>query len=79
MRYTKRALRQRQGHGRIRHHVVGYVRIAGDVSAADFDAAFEGLVVTGIMRAPKEVVDDLGGRVRRGWRLSPPKPHSLRG
>jgi Arc/MetJ-type ribon-helix-helix transcriptional regulator len=70
MHYSKKALERRRAKGeRIRHRVIGYVRIDKDVSPELVDAVFEELVVMGVLKAPQAVLTALGDRVRRGVSL----------
>jgi hypothetical protein len=70
MHYSKQALEQRRATGdRFRHRVIGYVRIDNDVTPELVDAVFEELVVMGVLKAPKAVLEKLGDRVRRGVSL----------
>jgi Arc/MetJ-type ribon-helix-helix transcriptional regulator len=70
MHYSKKRLEERRASGdRIRHRVIGYVRIDDDVSPELVDAVFEELVVMGVLKAPKAVLAQLGDRVRRGVSL----------
>ena len=70
MHYTKGRLEERRQRGdRLRHRVIGYVRIDDDVPPELVDAVFEELVVMGVLKAPKAVLDRLGDRVRRGTSL----------
>jgi hypothetical protein len=70
MHYTKGRLEQRRAAGeRIRHRVIGYVRIDDDVAPELFNAVFEELVVMGVLRAPKALRERLGDRVRLGISL----------
>ena len=73
MHYTRAALERRQAEGkRWRHRVIGYVRIADDVPAELVDQVFEELVVLGVLKAPKAVLEHMGDRIRRGTSLRQP-------
>jgi Arc/MetJ-type ribon-helix-helix transcriptional regulator len=70
MHYTRNRLEERRDAGdRLRHRVIGYVRIDDDVSPELVDSVFDELVVMGVLKAPKAVLDRLGDRVRRGTSL----------
>lgn len=68
--YTCASLQRHRVAGeRLRHRVIGSVRVDDDVPPELFDEVIEELVVMGILKIPAGIAERMGTRVRRGTSL----------